>query len=367
MKDQQKRASSKDVAKLAGVSLGSVSRVINKFANVTPEVREKVERAMAALDYRLNHVAQTLRSRTSRTVGCMLTDITNPLYANLFRVFEDKFREAGYLVLLANSMNNAAWEMDILEMFRSRGMDGVLLAPSNERNPKVIAAVNQLGIPAVIVDRDIAVRQDHVQFDHARGIEEAVTALIGLGHRRIAIVLSAIESRPMRRRLEGFRAGFAAHGLRPVETLVVRMPSSTGNAFERIEAMLAAQRPPTAILSLGTNVLGDVLNAIAARGLRVPHDVSVVSMGDPEFARSHVPAIATVSVDIDFAAAESARLLLERMQGSADGKPRRVLIPTRFVSRDSCAAAAEALSTAAGKASRKSLVANASRKASRAS
>ena len=364
MKDRQKRASSKDVAKLAGVSLGSVSRVINKFDNVTPEVREKVERAMAALDYRLNHVAQTLRSRTSRTVGCMLTDITNPLYANLFRVFEDKFREAGYLVLLANSMNNAAWEMDILEMFRSRGMDGVLLAPSNERNPKVIAAVNQLGIPAVIVDRDISVRQDHVQFDHARGIKEAVSTLIGLGHRRIAIVLSGIESRPMRRRLEGFRAGFAAHGLKPVEALVVRMPSSTGNAFERIDAMLASPHRPTAILSLGTNVLGDVLNAIAARGLQVPRDVSVVSMGDPEFARSHVPAIATVSVDIDFAAAESARLLLERMQGRVEGKPRRVVIPTKFVPRGSCAPVAQAPSDAVGSPPRKARAA-APRKASR--
>ncbi|MBS0429130.1 MAG: substrate-binding domain-containing protein [Proteobacteria bacterium] len=337
MNERQKRASTKDVAKLAGVSLGSVSRVINKFDNVTPEVREKVERAMAALDYRLNHAAKTLRSRSSRTVGCMLTDITNPLYANLFRVFEDKFREAGYLVLLANSMNKGAWEIEILEMFRSRGMDGVLLAPSNERNPQVIAAVNQLDIPAVIVDRDISVQQDQVRFDHVRGIREAASALIAQGHRRIAIILSGVESRPMRRRLEGFRAAFAAHGILPVEELVVRLPSSTENAFARVDALLRSDQPPTAIFSLGTNVLGDVLSAIAARGLRVPQDVSVVSMGDPEFARSHVPAIATVSIDIDFAASESARLLLERMEGRVQGKPRRVLIATQFVPRDSCA------------------------------
>ncbi len=338
MKPKTRRPSSKDVAALAGVSLGSVSRVINKFDNVTPEVREKVERAMAALDYRLNHAAQTLRSRTSRTVGCMLTDVTNPLYANLFRVFEDKFRAAGYMVLLANSLNHAEWEVNILEMFRSRGMDGVLIAPSNERNAKVVAAVNQLGIPAVIVDRDMAAHQDHVQFDHVHGIRQAVSHLIELGHRDIAIVVSSVASRPMRRRVEGFRAAFKAHGLKPVEGLIVKLPASTSNAFEPMTALLESKRPPTAVLSLGTNVLGDVLNAIAACGLRIPQDISVVSMGDPAFARSHVPAIGTVNVDLDLAAAESARLLLERMRGDYTGRPRRVVVQTAFDARESAAA-----------------------------
>lgn len=328
----------KDVASLAGVSLGSVSRVINKFENVSPEVREKVERAMVALDYRLNHAAQTLRSRSSRTVGCMLTDVTNPLYANLFRVFEEKFRAEGYMVLLANSLNLIEWEVNILEMFRNRGMDGVLIAPGNERNAKVLAAVNQLGIPAVIVDRDMAAHHDHVQFDHVHGIKQAVSHLIELGHRDIAIVISSVASRPMRRRLQGFHAGFAAHGLNALEELIVRLPSSTSEAFEPVSALLASKRPPTAILSLGTNVLGDVLSAISARGLRIPRDISVVSMGDPAFARRHVPSIATVSVDLDVAAGESAQLLLERMRGGYDGKPRLVVVRTEFEARESCAA-----------------------------
>lgn len=337
MKAKPRKASIKDVAALAGVSLGSVSRVINKYDNVTPEVREKVEWAIATLDYRLNHAAQTLRSRTSRTVGCMLTDVTNPLYAHLFRVFEDKFREAGYMLLLANSLNNAEWEVDILETFRSRGMDGVLIAPGNERDPGVVKAVTELGIPAVIVDRDMAAPQDNVQFDHAPGIRRAVSHLIELGHRDIALVISGIASRPMRRRVEGFRAGFAAHGLKADSNRILRLAASTSNAFDAVSVMLRAARRPTAILSLGTNVLGDVLNAIAAQGLRIPDDVSVVSMGDPQFARSHVPAIATVGVDLDFAASESARLLLERMQGKVTGAPRCVVVPTTFDARQSCA------------------------------
>lgn len=337
MKPGLKKTSSKDVAALAGVSLGSVSRVLNKFNNVTPEVREKVERAMAQLDYRLNHAAQTLRSRTSRTVGCMLTDVTNPLYAHLFRAFEDKFRDAGYMVLLANSINDPQWEANILEMFRSRGMDGALIAPGNERNAKVLDALKRLGIPAVIVDRDMAAQEDKVLFDHASGVSKAVSHLVELGHRDIAIVVSGIASRPMRRRIEGFKAGFAAHGLKVPERLILKLEASTSNAFTPVSKLLSLRQRPTAIFSMGTNVLGDVLSAIAAKGLRVPQDISVVSMGNPEFARSHVPAIATVSVDLDFAAGECCRLLLERMSGGFASAPRRVNVPTSFEPRDSCA------------------------------
>jgi LacI family transcriptional regulator len=293
---------------------------------------------MSALDYRLNHAAQTLRSRTSRTVGCMLTDVTNPLYANLFRVFEDKFRDAGYMVLLANSLNNPQWEVNILGMFHSRGMDGVIIAPGNERNAKVLAAIEELDIPAVVLDRDMAAHADQVKFDHAKGVKEAVLHLIDLGHRDIALVVAGISNRPMRRRIEGFKAAFAARRLEASVDLIVRLATSTTMAFDEVAALLAARKPPTAIVTLGTNVLGDVLNAIAAAGLRIPADVSVVSMGDPEFARRHVPPIATVAVDVQKAAAESSRLLLERMQGQFRGASRQVMVTTQFIPRGSCAA-----------------------------
>ena len=100
--------------------------------------------------------------------------------------------------------------------------------------------------------------------------------------------------------------------------------------------MLARPVRPTAIVTLGTSALGDVLNAVAAHGLRLPADISVVSMGDPDFARGHVPAISTVSVDLDRAATEISHLLLDRMRGSAPGPERHVMVPTTFINRESC-------------------------------
>lgn len=330
------KPSVKDVALLAGVSLGSVSRTLNGVANVSPEVRDKVMQAVATLGYRLNHAARTLRSRSSHTVGCMLTDVTNPLYARLYRQFEERFRAAGYMVMLANSLNRLEWELDILAMFHSRGMDGVIIAPGFERSTRVLAAINQLGIPAVVLDRDTRAQQDHVLFDHAKGVEAAVQHLIGLGHQRIALLLGASANRPMRRRIEGWRAGLAGHGITPDARWLVRLAHATSPAGDAVKQLLALPNAPTAIITMGTSALADVLNTVNAAGLQVPRDLSVVSMGEPDFARGYQPAISTVAVDSAAAAEQSCQMLLQRMLGQTREPPRRVLLPTEFVARGSC-------------------------------
>lgn len=336
MRSKTLKPNVKDVALLAGVSLGSVSRTLNGVANVSPEVRDKVMHAMTTLGFRLNHAARTLRSRSSHTVGCMLTDVTNPLYARLYRVFEERLRRAGYMVMLANSLNRLDWELEILSMFHSRGMDGVIIAPGFERNARVLAAIDQLGIPAVVLDRDTSAQQDHVLFDHARGVKAAVQHLLGLGHQRIALLVGASANRPMRRRIEGWRAGLATHGIKADPRLLVRLPYATAPAGDAVQQLLCLPEAPTALITLGTSVLADVLNATNAAGLQVPRDLSVVSMGEPDFARGYQPAISTVVLDSAAAAEQSCQMLLQRMLGQTSEAPRRVLLPTEFIDRDSC-------------------------------
>jgi LacI family transcriptional regulator len=331
-----KTASIRDVALLAGVSLGSASRVINNVDNVSAETRRKVSHAIAELGYSPNHAAQSLRMRSTRTIGCMLTDVTNPLYAKLFRAVEERFRKAGYMVLLANSLNNPQWEIDILAMFKSRGMDGVLIAPGNERNQEVLAAVEGLGIPTVILDRDMVTTTDRVQFDHVPGMKSVVSHLIGLGHKDIALIVAQMPNRPMRRRMEGFRGGFKAHGLEPPEHLILQMPTSMSSAYKDVSALLSLPRRPTAIVAMGTSILNETLNAIHAHGLRIPKDISVVAIGDPDFARSYMPPISVLRVDPELAAEESATLLLDRIQRHDRSDPRSVKVPTDLIIRGSC-------------------------------
>lgn len=336
MKPPAGKPSIKDVATRAGVSLGSVSRVINKAGNVGAELRSRVLHAMAELDYRLDHAAQTLRSRSSRTIGCMFTDVSNPLYARLYRIYEEKLRESGYMVLLANSLNKPEWELEILSMFQSRRMDGIIIAPGNERDARVLAAVRKMDRPVVILDRDMRARRDQVLFDHARSVKQATLQLLDAGHRAIALLVSASQTRPMRRRIEGYQAGLAARGVKPRTDLLLELPTSTAPAFDQVSQLLQGPARATALLTLGTSVLADALNAIAAQGLRIPRDISLISMGDPDFARSHRPGISSVTVDLDLAVRESIALLLARMRDGSAAAPRRIMVPTIFSQRGSC-------------------------------
>src|SRR5690606_19534171 len=130
-----------------------------------------------------NHAAQSLRLRTTRTIGCLLTDVTNPLYAKLFRALEERMRKAGYMMLLANSLNIAEREIEILSTFQSRGMDGVILAPGNERDRDVLKVINELTLPAVILDRDVGSKTDQVLIDHVPGMHSVMSRLAELGHK----------------------------------------------------------------------------------------------------------------------------------------------------------------------------------------
>lgn len=327
----------RDVAALAGVSVGSASRVINGVENVSPETRGKVERAIAILNYRPNHTAQALRSRSSKTIGCLFTDVTNPLYARLFRSLEERLRKDGYMLLLANGLNDPQREAETLAMFGRRGMDGVIAAPGNETDPLVLEALNALPMPVVVLDRDMATPTcDAVLFDHAAGMKVAMAELFARGHTHIALALWRASSRPVRRRIEGYRAAYKAAGLR-APNMVVQAESATSSVFADVDALLKRAAPPTAIVAQGTYTLGSTLRAIEANGLRVPRDISVVTIGDTDFARDHSPAISLLNVDAQRIADLIASLLHSRM--NEPGLPARSeRVPLQFADRGSIGA-----------------------------
>ncbi len=342
-----RKPSIRDVAERAGVSLGSASRVINSAATVTPALRERVTAAIAELGYRPNHAAQSLRLRSTHTIGCMLTDVANPLYAKLFHAMEERFRKAGYVVLLANSLNSPEREIDILATFRARGMDGVVIAPGNERHAQVVQAVESFEIPTVILDRDMAADRDRVLFDHLPGMRAVVSYLAQLGHRHIALVVAQSASRPMRRRLEGYRAGLLAHGLALQEDLVLRLPTAMSSSFSAVSLLLRRPDRPTALIAMGTNILNEALNAITTQRLRIPEDISVVAIGDPDFARSYTPPISSLRMDLERAAEEAVTLLLDRIENRSATAPRSVKVAADFILRQSCGPAPVTLSASA--------------------
>ena len=330
---QKKSVDIRDVAALAGVSVGSASRVINGFENVSTATRDKVQRAIEVLDYRPNHAARSLRSRTSKTIGCLFTDVANPLYAGVFRALEERLRSDGYMLLLANGLNDPEREIETLEMFGRRGMDGVIVAPGNERDPRVLAALAALRMPVVVLDRDMDTPRDAVLFDHARGMRDCVARLFALGHERIGLALWRAEIRPVRRRIEGYKAAYRAAG-QALPDMVVLAASATSSVFAEVDALLKRPEPPTALIAQGTYTLHSTLQAIAANGLRVPEDISVIGIGDTDFARSHVPPISVVNVDLSQMAGKIAVMLQSRM-ADVDLAPRSEKVALVFTERQS--------------------------------
>jgi LacI family transcriptional regulator len=328
------RVDLRDVARLAGVSLGSASRAING-SGASAQVRSKVEQAAAALGYRPNHAAQSLRSRASRTIGCLLPDIGNPLYAAVYRAMEDEFRARGYMLLLANGGNDERREVETLDMFVQRAMDAVILAPGNERSAELAAALRALPMPALVFDRELPAGDDTVFIDHASGVRHAVEHLLARGHRRIALVLWKGDTRPVRRRIQGYRAAYRGWRLPPPE-LVVQVEGVNASAFAEVGELLARRDRPTAILVQGTSMLESALRAIALRGLRIPADVSVIAIGDTALARGYEPPISVLMIDLADTARRMAAMVLSRMEAPGI-QPRKERVPFEYIERASVA------------------------------
>lgn len=329
----------RDVAKRAGVGNGTVSRVLNG-GSVAPETRSRVEAAMRELEFSPNAMAQGIRSRSSRLVGCVISDIANPLYAAIVGALEAGLRAQGLTLILANSRNDPTCELETVEAMRRQRVEGLILAPVSEQGNASIDALRRSGIPFVIIDRDIADSEaDRVLIDHYPGVLAVTRHLLELGHRRIALVTPGANLRPARERIRAWRDAHTERGIAVDTALVCMAASATAPDFSAALDLFESAEPPTAVITLGNQLLAGVLFAIRRTGRSVPEDVSVVSLGDTDLARYGSPAISVLDWNLDAVGQSCARLIIDRLAADPPRKGRRELITTQLVMRESIASA----------------------------
>jgi LacI family transcriptional regulator len=335
------------VAQAAGVSLSSVSRALNGGKHVSARIARDVAAAADRLGYQPDFTARSLRTRSSGMVGCLVPDIANPLNATIVRAAEARLRDAGYLLVVASTGNDAARERAAALEFRGRRLDGLLVAPGNGANAQTWKDLGATGTAIVIVDRD-PLEEDGgsnwpaVLVDHRTGAKAATRYLIGLGHRRIALLTADAQMRPSRERIAGFREVFAEAGLDPAGAELCIQSSPMDFAHGDALALLrhdgaGARRRPTAVIALGTRILAGVLRASRDLGLSVPGDLSVLSVGDTDLAAVHTPAITALRWSLEDVGRAAAELLLQRLRGDPGQTPSQALLPVDLVLRDSCA------------------------------
>lgn len=328
------RAGMRQVADRAGVAMSSVSRVLSGHPDVSTTMRDKVLVAVEQLGYEPNMLAQMLRRGATQTVGFVVGDISNPLLAQIALGAEVTLREAGYAMLLTNSVNEANLDATHIRLLQQRQVDGLLLSVSDETNADTLDALARTTTPSVLIDRDLPLTDapSAVLSDHASGITAAVERLVGLGHRRIALVAGSPHVRPTRERVNAVEEAIETH---PGVVAQVRSGAFTethGTAATR--ELLGGRRPPTAIIAGGNQILVGVLGELAARKLRIPQDISLVTCDDVPLAKFFTPALAMIIRDPYEMGAVAARLLLDRLGG---GPAETVTLPTTFLTARSCA------------------------------
>lgn len=337
----------RDVAQEAGVSLSSVSRALNGGKHVSARVARDVTAAANRLGYQPDFLARSLRTRTTGMVGCLVSDISNPLYAGIVQAAESRLRDAGYMLVVANTANDPGRERAAAAEFRGRRLDGILVAPGSDANDKVWRDIALAGAPVVTLDRDVpagdGISGDDqtdwpaVLVDHRAGARAATRYLIGLGHRRIALLTPGARMRPGRERMAGFHEAFAEAGLDPADARICLQESSMDFAQGDALALLQEAHRPTAIIALGTRILAGALRAARDLGLAVPRDLSVLAVGDTDLAAVHTPAITALRWNLEEVGRAAAELLLQRLRGDAGGGQSRALLPVDLVLRESCA------------------------------
>ncbi|MGK5680569.1 LacI family DNA-binding transcriptional regulator [Actinoplanes sp. URMC 104] len=316
-----------DVARAAGVSLKTVSRVVNGETTVAPDLAARVRAAVDSLDYRPHLGASMLRrnDRRTQTIGVLLDDVSHPFSAALHRAVEDQARARGIHVLTGSLDRDPVRERDLAAAFAERQTDGLILAPSGEDLGHLAA---HTGMPVVFVDRvPIGIGGDTVVSTNVSGAAGAVRHLISHGHRRIGFLgghqrLSTVRDRHRGyQRALGRRAGPVVHDLHD--------PTAAEKA---VVALLRGPNPPTALLSThGTVTLG------AVRGLRRlgrQHDVALVGFDDFPLADLLDPPVTVIAQDPARMGRTAAIALFERIEGY-DGPPREIRIPTTLIPRGS--------------------------------
>ncbi|PWU24915.1 MAG: LacI family transcriptional regulator [Candidatus Rokuibacteriota bacterium] len=325
----------REVADRAGVAMSSVSRVLSGHPDVSPRMRQVVMTAVRELGYRPDMLAQGLRRGKTFSVGFTVSDIANPVLAEIVTGAEKRLREAGYSLLLTNSEGDPDLDVEHISLLERRRVDGLILSLAEENHPATVAALRQLTVPVVLVDRDVppGAKARCVAFDHAAGMKAAADRLLALGHREFALITGGPErpSRERRRAAEEAIAA-AANGAR---CTVYEGDFSIENGRRATGQILASSPRPTAIIAGGNLLMQGALLALHAARVEVGREVSFVGCDDLAIAEVHQPPIAVVRRDVPAAGIAAAELLLGELEN--DGGPQRVVLPTEFVARASCA------------------------------
>jgi LacI family transcriptional regulator len=326
-----------DVAKRAGVAPITVSRVINNSGYIREETRQSVEAAIAELGYVPNSLARGLRIKQTKTIGLVLTDITNPFFTILARGVEDFANRAGFNVFLCNTDESESKQMDYLKTLIQKQVDGILLVPARSTSLPIDMIRNN-GAEVVVIDRRVPTSQvDVVRCESVSGSHRLISHLVELGHTRIAILTGPQDVSTAEDRVAGYASALVDSGIQVDPSLIYYGRFSQESGYEMACKALSHSPVPTALFATNNFIAVGAAKAVKEAGLQIPEDISIVTYDDLPNSLVIDPFFTAMSQPSYEIGQRAVELLLARLSGKEKESYREIILPTALFIRASSA------------------------------
>lgn len=324
-----------DVAKRAGVSVTTVSHVLNGTRKVEPETERAVKAAMAEAGYTPNTLARALARSRTNTIGVAISAVSNHYFNDIVRAVENEAAHHGVMIFLSDTRDDVEHELRIVKALHERRVDGLILAPAADPEGKVLRYLEQNKLPVVLIDRLTSSNFDQVGVENSMPMSDIVLHLAGHGHTRIGFISGRPGLSTSEERLEGYRLGLRRAGLRYDRRIVASGASEIEPARASVHKLLALADPPTAIIS-GNNLMTiGVMRALRDLRLEVPRDIALVGFDDFDWADSFSPRLTVMDQPCEAIGTMAVQMLMARLGEPAGERQTVRLEPTMRV-RNSC-------------------------------
>lgn len=333
---ERKQVTRREVAERAGVSVAVVSYVVNNGPRpVSSETQVKVKKAIRELGYYPNELARSLSRKQTATIGLILPNLTNPVFAEIADSLEKVCAAEGYMVMLCGTGRDPDKEKKLAETLRAKQVDGVVVIPSKSPQ-EILKRLQQANIPTVMLEHNLP-NTHCVAIDDRYGGRLATQYLLSLGHRRIGLIRREPTSALSTLRFVGYCDALEEVGIPFDPALVIESKAGHGGGYRSMQQLLALSTPPTAVFTHNDVLAMGAIRAIHDAGLTVPYDISVVGYDDTISASYLNPRLTTVKFSIAEMGRQAAQIVLELVQKQRDLPPQTITLPVELVVRDSTA------------------------------
>ena len=323
-----------EVARAAGVSISTVSHVVNGTRDVAPDTAQLVNEAIARIGYRPNPPSHALEHDSTRTVGLAISTLSNPYFGDIVGALEAECARLGLMVFLADTQDDPERELAVIHVLHQRRVDGIIFAPSAEPTQALDYLLNN-GPPCVLIDRMADRRFDQVGVDNVNAMDMLVEHALSKGHRDIAFVAGHPGFATTVERIAGFQAALESRGFEFLAEWVVTGSATTIEAGAAARRLLSRPQRPSVIIAGNNLATIGVMKAVRELGLTVPDDVSLVGLDDFEWADLFEPRLTLVEQPCAEIGRQAAALLVERI-AAPTAQRRSVRLPATLNIRASC-------------------------------